>query len=101
MSNDDALTAKFRPPNRRMNGDLKMDSKAFSSIRKFARNGWIFLPFAGVFALSSAAYVVYESAQRRKNPVCIDCNRQKEIAEQIYGPGSKSSASRNSARALP
>ena len=55
-----------------------------SAIKAVVGRGALLLPFAVVFAFCSMAYVIYESTQRHANPVCVDCNRQKEIAEEIY-----------------
>lgn len=63
----------------------RTDTGAVKVIGQFLRRGNIVLPFAALFAFGSAGYVVYDSAQRRARPVCVNCERQKEIAEEIYG----------------
>ena len=59
-------------------------TSGLEAMKAVVGKGTVLLPIAVVFAFISVAYVIYESTQRHKNPVCIDCNRQKEIAEEIY-----------------
>jgi hypothetical protein len=61
------------------------DGAVGHAARGFVRISPMLLPVAAVFAVASSAYVLYDGTQRAKRPVCTSCNRQKEIAEEVYG----------------
>lgn len=63
----------------------RKDTGAVKVVGEFLRRGNIILPFALLFSVGSIGYVLYDNVSRRGNTVCVDCNRQKEIAEEIYG----------------
>jgi hypothetical protein len=47
--------------------------------------GYHVLPFAALFCVGTITKVVYDAVHQSAHPVCIDCVRQREIAEEIYG----------------
>ena len=53
--------------------------------RRVLSKGHMILPVVACFAIGAGAWVTYESMQRRGKPVCVNCDRQRQIAEEVYG----------------
>lgn len=58
---------------------------AFFAAKSLLNRGHVILALVGTFAIGSAVYVISDSMKRAGRPVCVNCDRQREIAEEIYG----------------
>jgi hypothetical protein len=81
-------------------GSATGGSKGFVKAARFLEARWAGLVLFGA-AFSGAAlwYCVTEAGGNRADGVCVNCNRQKEIAEEIYF-GKKPQKPQNTARFL-
>lgn len=49
-----------------------------------ARNGYLLLPLSTLFAVGGIWYSIWWGLKRPTEVPCIDCERQREIVQEVY-----------------